>query len=79
MQITQDLNKVKKNLTHAFVGNGKYKMCAKFHQKILNCRIVGACQSFQVFRQSTWFLENNRALSKFLYGISHYLISIIKL
>ena len=27
----------------------------------------------------TWFLENNRALSKFLYGILHYLISAIKL
>ena len=40
--------------------------------------VVGARQSFQFFRQKTWFLENNRALSKFLYGVSHYLISIIK-
>ena len=48
-------------------------------KKILNCRIVGARQSFQVFRQNTWFLENNRAFSKFWYGILHYLISIIKL
>ena len=40
--------------------------------------VVGARQSFQLFRQKTWFLENNRALSKFLYGVSHYLISIIK-
>ena len=54
-------------------------MCAKFQQKILNCRVVGARQSFQIFRQNTWFLENNRALSKFLYGILHYVISIIKL
>ena len=52
---------------------------AKFQQKVLNCRIVGARQSFQIFRQNTWFLKNNRALSKFLYGILHYLISIIKL
>ena len=37
-----------------------------FSKKILNCRIVGARQSFQIFRQNTWFLENNRALSKFL-------------
>ena len=54
-------------------------MCAKFQQKILNCRIVGARQSFQTFSQNTWFLENNRVLSKFLYGILHYLTSMIKL
>ena len=41
--------------------------------------VVGARQSFQFFRQKTWFLENNRALPKFLYGILHYVISIIKL
>ena len=40
--------------------------------------VVGARQSFQFFRQKTWFLENNRALSKFLYGVSHYLVNIIK-
>ena len=48
-------------------------------QKILNCRIVGTRQSFQIFRQNTWFFENNKALSKFLYGILHYVINIIKL
>ena len=47
--------------------------------KLLNCRVVGARQSFQIFRQNAWFLENNRALPKVLYGILHYLISIIKL
>ena len=47
--------------------------------KILHCRVVGARHSFQIFRQNTWFLEDNRAVSKFLYGILHYLISIIKL
>ena len=41
--------------------------------------VVGARQSFQFFRQKTWFLENIRALSIFLHGILHYLISIIKL
>ena len=41
--------------------------------------VVGARQSFQFLRQNTSFLENNRALSEFLYGILHYLISIIKL
>ena len=40
--------------------------------------VVGARQSFQFFREKTWFPENNGALSKFLYGVSHYLISIIK-
>ena len=41
--------------------------------------VVGARESFQFFRQKTWFAENNRALSKFLYGILYYLISIFKL
>ena len=40
--------------------------------------VVETRQSFQFFRQKTWFVENSRALSKFLYGVSHYLISIIK-
>ena len=41
----------------------------KFQQKILNCRIVGAQISnlkFSNFETNTWFLKNNRALSKFL-------------
>ena len=37
--------------------------------------VVGARESFQFFRQKTWFLENNRALSKFLYEVWHYLIN----
>ena len=53
-------------------------MSAKFQQKISNATVVGACQSFQFFRQITWFLENNGALSKILYDILHLLISIIK-
>ena len=48
-------------------------MCAKFLQKILNSTAVGACQSF---RQMTWFLGNNRALSTFRYRILQHLISI---
>ena len=31
--------------------------------------VVGTRQSFQFFRQNTWFLENDRALCKFLYGV----------
>ena len=41
--------------------------------------VVKARQSFPFFRQNTLFLENNRALSTFLYGILHYLISVTKL
>ena len=40
--------------------------------------VVRARKSFQFFIQKTWFLENNRALSKFLSAVSHYLISIIE-
>ena len=36
--------------------------------------VVESCQSFQFFRQSTWFLENNKALSKFLCGILIHLV-----
>ena len=66
----------KKNPEHSFVGISNTETCAKFQQKILNSLVVGACQSFQFFRQNSWFLENNRALLKFLYGILYYLISI---
>ena len=55
------------------------KSATNLQHKVLNCRVVGARQSFQIFRENTWFLENKRALSNFLYGILHYLISIIKL
>ena len=58
---------------------GKTEMCAKFQQKMLNCTVVGARQSFQFFRQITWFLGNKRTLPKFKYWILHRLISIIKL
>ena len=54
-------------------------MYEKFQQKILNCRVVGAHKSFQIFRKNTRFLENNKALSKFLRGILHYIISTIKI
>ena len=41
--------------------------------------VAGARQIFQFFGQNTKFFEKNRALSKFLYGILHCLISITKL
>ena len=69
----------KKNRTHAFVDIVKTETCGKFKQKILSCTVVGAPQSFQFFRQITWFLGNKRALPKFKYWALHHLISIIKL
>ena len=57
---------------------GKWEMCAKFQQKILNSIVVEVPQSFLFFIEKTWFLENKRALSKFLYGVLHYLTKIIK-
>ena len=46
LQITQDLNKIKKNPEHPFID-----ICAKFQQKIFNSMIVGARQHFQFFRK----------------------------
>ena len=66
----------KKYPEHIFADIVKQEMYAKFQQKIL---VAGARQHFQLFRQITWFLGNNRALSKFNYWVLHYLISIIKL
>ena len=57
----------------------KYKTCAKFQQKILNSVVVGARQSFQFFRQKTWFLGNNRGLPQFMCRILCNLISTTKL
>ena len=52
----------KKYTAFPFVDTGKLEACKKFQQKILNCRVVGARQSFQIFRQNTWFLENKYSL-----------------
>ena len=46
----------------------KLKMCAKFHPKILKSTVVGIRQSFEFFRQITWF-PGNKALSKCTYRI----------
>ena len=70
-----------KNPEHHFVEIGKLETSAKFEKKNkkIKSTVDGARQSFQFFRKSTWFLENSRALSKFLHGIWHYLIIITKL
>ena len=46
----------------AFVDIAKWKTCAKFQQKILKSIVVGARQSFQFFKQKTWFLASNGGL-----------------
>ena len=68
----------KKNPEHTLVEIGKQEMCAKFQQKILKSMVVGVVKVFNFSDKKTWFLEINRALSKFLCGVLHYLISIIK-
>ena len=52
----------KKNPAHPYVDITKQKTCAEFQQKIWNPMIVGARQSFQFFRQKTYFIGNNRCL-----------------
>ena len=69
----------KKDPEHTFVDIVKQETCAKFQKKLLNSMVVGTRQIFQFFIQNMWFLENSRALSKFLYDILHCLISVTKL
>ena len=40
----------KEKSRHTFVDIGKQETCVKFQQKVLNCRILGARQNFQIFR-----------------------------
>ena len=42
----------RKNTAHLFVDIDKKET---FSKEKLNCRVVGARQSFQIFRQNTWF------------------------
>ena len=74
MQITQDLNEIKKNPEHSFVDIGKWETCAKFRQKKYS-----TAENFKFLRQNAWSLKIGGALSKSLCGILHYLISITKL
>ena len=55
------------------------RKCVQNVSKNIHFTVVGARQNFQFSKQNTWFLENSKALSKFLYVVLHYLISIIKL
>ena len=56
--IIQDLNKTKKT-PHTLL---QTLLSRKRVQTKLNSMVVGARQSFQFFRQKTWFLGNNRGL-----------------
>ena len=60
LQITQDLNKIKKNPEYPFADIGKYETFTKLQQKILNSMIVGARQSFQL--QKFWTYSLNSTL-----------------
>ena len=57
--IIQDLNKIKK-IQNTLLSTLLSRKCV---QKILKSVEVGARQGFKFFRQITWFLGNNRALS----------------
>ena len=59
LQITQDLSKIIKKSWTDFCRH------CEVSAKILNSMVVGACHSFQFFRQKTWFLENNRVCLNF--------------
>ena len=61
-----------------FITNSRSKQNIKIRNTLLYTllsMVVGAPQSFQFFRQITWFLENNGALSKFLHEILYCLIN----
>ena len=77
MQITQDLNKIKKSPAHPFVDIGKYVKCAKIQQKILNCNVVGARQSFKFSDKIPGFLKTIELCLNFCTGFS--IINVIKL
>ena len=53
--------KIKKDLfsAHSFF---TFLLITHDLNKIKNIKLYGSRQSFQFFRQKTWFLENNRAL-----------------
>ena len=60
LSITHNLKKIK-NPKNSNLDNGKKKTCAKFQQKKLNSMVVGARQSFHVFREISWFLGNKKS------------------
>ena len=69
--ITLDLNRFTK-----IPNTRRGEMGVKYQQNILNFVVVGARQCCLFLRKITWFLGNNRILSKFRYRILYYVISI---
>ena len=71
-------NQIKESRTpfcrYCWVGNLRKMSAKKF-------KVYGswARQRFQFFRQRGWFSGNNRALPKFTYLISYFILSIIEL
>ena len=47
----------KNSSKHSFVDIGKWETCAKFQQKILNSKVVGVRQRFQILKQNKLFLN----------------------
>ena len=66
--IAQDLNKIIKKIPN-IISQTILKTCAKLQLKMLNSIVVRARQGFQFFSQVICFLGNNRALSKFKFGL----------
>ena len=85
LQITKNLNKIQKILTTLLFILVSRKLVQNFNKNYLTlCLTLWQLELVKIFNFSDkipkiiWSLENNRALSKFLYEILHYLISIIK-
>ena len=51
------------------------KRLQNFSKNILNSIVIGACQSFQLFRQNTWFLGNRYRNLRYFIRIINYEIN----
>ena len=71
-QITQDRSKMEQISSTLLLISGSIKPVQNFNK---NYWVAGARKNFQVFRQNTCFIKNNRALSFVL--ILHYLITYL--
>lgn len=67
MSVYLNLNKIKKKYEHPFPDIDKQEKWEKCQQKIFSSVVVGAGRKFQCFIKNIWFLENKKALSKFLW------------
>ena len=74
LSITQVLNKIKKVPNTLLWTLVRGKCVQKFRK---NIKLYGSWSWSKFSKEITWFLGNERALSKFKYWILHHLISII--